>query len=106
MDPIAEIAQGRNPGWEGIFKHPEHGELVFRVPKTLTNREWMAHAVRVDEIIREAGGDPDAAGSSTKTFAASLAGVQIVFEPIVISERGGGDPEAGRGRDDNTVFCH
>jgi hypothetical protein len=95
MDPIAEIAQGRNPTWEATFKHPAHGDLLFRVPGTLTNREWMAHAVRTDEIIIEAGGNPDQASNSTKTFAASLAGIQVVFAPIVIDEDRVEDPESG-----------
>lgn len=98
MDPIAEIAQGRNPAWEGTFKHPTLGDLKFRAPGTLTNREWMTHAVRTDEIIREAGGDPDLAGGNTKTFAASLAGVQVLFDPIVVHEERVEDEEAGHER--------
>jgi hypothetical protein len=109
MDPIEQIARGENPAWEITLEHPQYGPLTFRLDGLPKNAEWLRHAMRTDELLREAGarelpdgrvipGNPDDAGTATKLWAASLAGTQVLFAPVVIRERRVEDAESGHER--------
>lgn len=105
MDPIRQIAAGEDVAWSKEYEHPKFGKLVFSVPGMPKNRDWLRHAVRQDELIGELGasrdpetgemrpGDPDKTGQSTKTLAASIAGLQVIFEPVPVGEERTEDPE-------------
>lgn len=92
-DPIAQIAEGREPLWEQTFEHPEHGPLIFRVTKTPTNADWLRHAAAKDQMIRAQGGHPDDMGSQTQLFAAACAGIRELMECPLIAEKRVQDPE-------------
>lgn len=93
MDAIEQIAHGGDASWEGTFSHPEHGELTFRVPRTLTNSDWIRHTNAIDRIVRSHGGDPNDASARTTLFASACAGILELMERPVILEREIEDPE-------------
>lgn len=96
MDDLQRIAGGDAVPWEETFTHPEHGEMLARISDMPKNSDWLRHANRQDQLIRRFGGDPNETGSGTATFAAALAGFQVIFDPIVLSETSRQDPESGR----------
>lgn len=87
MDPIAQIAEGREPTWTETFTHPTYGELTFSVSRKLTNADWLRHSGTRDLILQEQGFGPDQVGSQTGYLAAACAGIGVLMDRVKIGER-------------------
>jgi hypothetical protein len=104
MDELQQIAAGDAVPWSETFKHPQHGELTARVANLPKNRDWLKHANECDLLIREMGGDPNAASEGTTRFAGALAGFRVIFAPIVTAESRTVDPEDGHERIEKHLY--
>lgn len=104
MDDLQRIASGDAVPWQETLTHPVHGEMVARISDMPKNSDWLRHANRQDQLIREFGGDPDAISNRTATLAAAIAGFQVLFDPIVIDERTVEDRESGHERTERVFY--
>jgi hypothetical protein len=84
---IEQVASGEPVTWEHTFEHPKHGKLTARLPDMPTYGDWLRHSNTTDALIREFGGNPNAAGGGTHMMAAAIAGFRVLFAPITIAER-------------------
>jgi hypothetical protein len=102
---IEQVASGEPVTWQHTFTHPKHGELVARIADMPTYGDWLRHSNMTDTLIREFGGNPNAAGGGTHMMAAAVAGFRVLFEPITIDEqRVEVDGEAGHERIEKTFY--
>ena len=90
MDAVKEIAAGGQPSWEKTYKHPQFGELTFKVLKLPTAQQWLDQSKAQDNLN---SGLISLPSGGTSLLSASLAALQTIIECPIIGEERYEDPD-------------